>query len=226
MIMNYFNQFAIPQLMGLPLIIPMLLIPALLLFKTPRNFANRLTIAQDLFYTLLMKQLFGPINKSGHVWALFLTTLLLFLLLNNLVGLLPYTFTPTTQLALNLGLAFPLWTMTVLKGLRTKPSASISHLLPPSTPAPLIPALILIETISLLIRPLALGVRLTANLTAGHLLLQLFSTAALMLLTTSSPLSIVTLIILILLTGLEMAVALIQAYVFTLLLTLYLEENL
>ncbi|NWQ84482.1 ATP6 synthase, partial [Columbina picui] len=157
--------------------------------------------------------------------ALILTSLIVFLLLTNLLGLLPYTFTPTTQLSINLALAFPLWLATVLTGLRNQPSTSLGHLLPEGTPTPLIPALILIETTSLLIRPLALGVRLTANLTAGHLLIQLISTATTALFSTIPAISLLTLLILLLLTILEVAVAIIQAYVFVLLLSLYLQEN-
>uniref|UniRef100_A0A8C0GXV1 ATP synthase F(0) complex subunit a n=1 Tax=Chelonoidis abingdonii TaxID=106734 RepID=A0A8C0GXV1_CHEAB len=85
--------------------------------------------------------------------------------------------------------------------------------------------LIIIDTISLFIRPLALGVRLTANLTAGHLLIQLTSTAVLALLSTITTLSILTIIILFLLIILELALAIIQAYVFVLLLSLCLQEN-
>lgn len=85
--------------------------------------------------------------------------------------------------------------------------------------------LVIIETASLLIRPIALGVRLTANLTAGHLLIQLTSTAVLALINSITLTASITLITLILLTCLEIAVALIQAYVFVLLLTLYLQEN-
>lgn len=85
--------------------------------------------------------------------------------------------------------------------------------------------LIIIETISMFIRPLALGVRLTANLTAGHLLIQLIATAAFVLLPLMPAVAILTSAVLILLTILEVAVAMIQAYVFVLLLTLYLQEN-
>uniref|UniRef100_A0A8D2J5T7 ATP synthase F(0) complex subunit a n=1 Tax=Varanus komodoensis TaxID=61221 RepID=A0A8D2J5T7_VARKO len=85
--------------------------------------------------------------------------------------------------------------------------------------------LILIETISLLIRPLALGVRLTANLVAGHLLLQLISMATFAIISSLPAIALLTSLTLLLLTLLEFAVALIQAFVFTLLLTLYLQEN-
>lgn len=150
---------------------------------------------------------------------------MVFILSLNILGLLPYTFTPTTQLSLNIGLAVPLWLATVLIGLRNQPTAALGHLLPEGTPVPLIPVLIIIETISLFIRPLALGVRLTANLTAGHLLMQLIATAAFVMLSIMPTVAILTSVVLLLLTVLEVAVAIIQAYVFVLLLSLYLQEN-
>lgn len=142
-----------------------------------------------------------------------------------MLGLLPYTFTPTTQLSLNIGLAVPFWLATVLIGLRNQPTAALGHLLPEGTPGPLIPVLIIIETISLFIRPIALGVRLTANLTAGHLLIQLIATAAFVMASAAPTVSVLIGVVLFLLTLLEVAVAIIQAYVFVLLLSLYLQEN-
>nr|ABD58863.1 ATP synthase F0 subunit 6 [Pluvianellus socialis]QOD97895.1 ATP synthase F0 subunit 6 [Pluvianellus socialis] len=224
--LSFFDQFTSPCLLGIPLILLSMLFPALL-FPSPNNrwITNRFSTLQSWFLNLITKQLMMPLNKGGHKWALILTSLMTFLLTINLLGLLPYTFTPTTQLSMNLALAFPLWLATLLTGLRNQPSASLGHLLPEGTPTPLIPALIMIETTSLLIRPLALGVRLTANLTAGHLLIQLISTATTALLPIIPTVSILTTLILLLLTILEVAVAMIQAYVFVLLLSLYLQEN-
>nr|YP_009050232.1 ATP synthase F0 subunit 6 [Tadorna ferruginea]AHA82054.1 ATP synthase F0 subunit 6 [Tadorna ferruginea] len=224
--LSFFDQFSSPHLLSIPLILLSLLFPALL-FPSPSNrwVNNRLSTIQLWLLHLITKQLMIPLNKNGHKWALMLTSLMIMLLTINLLGLLPYTFTPTTQLSMNMALAFPLWLATLLTGLRNKPSASLAHLLPEGTPTPLIPALILIETTSLLIRPLALGVRLTANLTAGHLLIQLISTASIALAPILPTVSILTMIILLLLTILEVAVAMIQAYVFVLLLSLYLQEN-
>nr|UPO69351.1 ATP synthase F0 subunit 6 [Grus grus] len=224
--LSFFDQFTSPCLLGIPLILISLLFPALLLpSPDSRWITNRLSTLQSWFLHLITKQLMMPLNKKGHKWALILTSLMTFLLMINLLGLLPYTFTPTTQLSMNMALAFPLWLATLLTGMRNQPSISLGHLLPEGTPTPLIPALILIETTSLLIRPLALGVRLTANLTAGHLLIQLISTASIALLPTIPTVSILTTTILLLLTLLEVAVAMIQAYVFVLLLSLYLQEN-
>nr|WDE79160.1 ATP synthase subunit 6 [Vireo philadelphicus]WOE99911.1 ATP6 [Vireo philadelphicus]WOE99912.1 ATP6 [Vireo philadelphicus]WOE99913.1 ATP6 [Vireo philadelphicus]WOE99914.1 ATP6 [Vireo philadelphicus] len=224
--LSFFDQFSSPSLLGIPLVLIAMTFPALLL-PAPDNrwVTNRLSTLQLWFINLVTKQLMLPLDKKGHKWALILTSLMIFLLLINLLGLLPYTFTPTTQLSMNLALAFPLWLATLLVGLRNQPSISLGHLLPEGTPTPLIPALILIETTSLLIRPLALGVRLTANLTAGHLLIQLISTATIALASTMPAVSMLTLLVLFLLTILEVAVAMIQAYVFVLLLSLYLQEN-
>nr|YP_009318485.1 ATP synthase F0 subunit 6 [Alopecoenas salamonis]APA17091.1 ATP synthase F0 subunit 6 [Alopecoenas salamonis] len=224
--LSFFDQFASPCLMGIPLILLSMLFPALLL-PTPNNrwITNRLSTLQLWLLHLITKQLMIPLNKNGHKWALLLTSLMMLLLMINLLGLLPYTFTPTTQLSMNMALALPLWLATLLTGLRNQPSISLGHLLPEGTPTPLIPALIMIETTSLFIRPLALGVRLTANLTAGHLLIQLISTATTTLLPIMPTISILTASILFLLTILEVAVAMIQAYVFVLLLSLYLQEN-
>nr|ABG37764.1 ATP synthase subunit 6 [Pelecanus conspicillatus] len=224
--LSFFDQFTSPCLLGIPLILLSMLFPALLL-PSPNNrwINNRLSTLQLWLINLITKQLMTPLNKKGHKWALILTSLMMLLLMVNLLGLLPYTFTPTTQLSMNMALAFPLWLATMLTGLRNQPSISLGHLLPEGTPTLLIPALIMIETASLLIRPLALGVRLTANLTAGHLLIQLISTATTALLPIIPAVSILTASILFLLTILEVAVAMIQAYVFVLLLSLYLQEN-
>nr|USF16798.1 ATP synthase subunit 6 [Hirundo rustica transitiva] len=224
--LSFFDQFSSPSLLGIPLILISMTFPALLLPSlNNRWITNRLSTLQLWLINLITKQLMTPLNNKGHKWALILTSLMMFLLLINLLGLLPYTFTPTTQLSMNLALAFPLWLATLLTGLRNQPSISLGHLLPEGTPTPLIPALILIETTSLLIRPLALGVRLTANLTAGHLLIQLISTATVALFSTMPMVSLLALMVLFLLTILEVAVAMIQAYVFVLLLSLYLQEN-
>nr|BAP90261.1 ATPase subunit 6 [Tropiocolotes tripolitanus] len=225
MTMNLFDQFMAPCTLGLPLTMVALLTPTILIFPTPRFITSRTTTLQTTFLALFTKQLMLPLNKGGHTWTPLLTSTFSMLLLLNLLGLLPYTFTPTAQLSMNLSLAIPLWLATVLIGLRNQPSASLAHLLPIGTPALLIPILILIETTSLLIRPLALAVRLTANLTAGHLLLTLISTASLALAHSSLTLALLTAALLLLLTALEVAVAIIQAYVFTLLLSLYLQEN-
>nr|YP_913593.1 ATP synthase F0 subunit 6 [Acheilognathus typus]BAF41654.1 ATPase subunit 6 [Acheilognathus typus] len=226
MMTSFFDQFASPTFMGIPLIAIAVALPWIM-FPTPpaRWVNNRLITLQTWLISRFTNQLLLPLNVGGHKWALLLASLMIFLITINMLGLLPYTFTPTTQLSLNMGFAVPLWLATVIMGMRNQPTIALGHLLPEGTPIPLIPVLIIIETISLLIRPLALGVRLTANLTAGHLLIQLIATAVFVLAPMMPTVAILTAAVLFLLTLLEVAVAMIQAYVFVLLLSLYLQEN-
>nr|YP_009332780.1 ATP synthase F0 subunit 6 [Pampus minor]AKE49510.1 ATP synthase F0 subunit 6 [Pampus minor]AVN90145.1 ATP synthase F0 subunit 6 [Pampus minor] len=226
MMLTLFDQFAPTMILLIPnsllaIIFPWVLFPT----QTKKWVSNRLITIQKSYIVNLLRELFLPINTKGHKWALMFISLAAYLTFLNLLGLLPYTFTPTSQLSHNLGFAFPFWLMTVIIGFQEKPTESFAHLLPMGTPNPLIPILIVIETISLFIRPLALAVRLTANITAGHLLIQLVAKGTFTMMLMMPPVAILTTTLLFLLTLLEIAVAMIQAYVFILLLSLYLQEN-
>nr|YP_004425103.1 ATP synthase F0 subunit 6 [Plecotus auritus]ADG95366.1 ATP synthase F0 subunit 6 [Plecotus auritus] len=222
---NLFASFTTPTMMGLPIVIFIILFPSILFPSTMRLINNRLVTLQQWLIRVTTKQMMTIHNKKGKTWTLMLISLIMFIGSTNLLGLLPHSFTPTTQLSMNLGMAIPLWAGTVILGFRYKTKASLAHFLPQGTPPLLIPMLIIIETISLFIQPLALAVRLTANITAGHLLIHLIGGATLALMNISMTTASITFIILVLLTVLEFAVALIQAYVFTLLVSLYLHDN-
>nr|QLD22715.1 ATP synthase F0 subunit 6 [Echinosciurus variegatoides] len=222
---NLFASFITPTLMGLPVVILIIAFPNILFPSPNRLINNRLVSFQQWLIQLVLKQMMTMHNLKGRTWSLMLISLILFIGSTNLLGLLPHSFTPTTQLSMNLGMAIPLWAGAVITGFRHKTKASLAHFLPQGTPIPLIPMLVIIETISLFIQPMALAVRLTANITAGHLLMHLIGGATLVLTSISTPTAMITFIILILLTILEFAVALIQAYVFTLLVSLYLHDN-
>nr|QDA22142.1 ATP synthase F0 subunit 6 [Blarinella wardi] len=222
---NLFASFATPTMMGLPIVILIILFPSIMFPAPNRLINNRLIAIQQWLIQLTSKQMMAIHNQKGQTWTLMLISLILFIGSTNLLGLLPHSFTPTTQLSMNLGMAIPLWAGTVITGFRHKTKASLAHFLPQGTPLPLIPMLIIIETISLFIQPMALAVRLTANITAGHLLIHLIGGATLVLMNISPITAFITFIILVMLTVLEFAVALIQAYVFTLLVSLYLHDN-
>nr|YP_009243538.1 ATP synthase F0 subunit 6 [Myotis lucifugus]YP_009442721.1 ATP synthase F0 subunit 6 [Myotis thysanodes]AKG50085.1 ATPase subunit 6 [Myotis lucifugus]ASS35136.1 ATP synthase F0 subunit 6 [Myotis lucifugus]ATO90548.1 ATPase subunit 6 [Myotis thysanodes]WAQ70424.1 ATP synthase F0 subunit 6 [Myotis lucifugus]WAQ70437.1 ATP synthase F0 subunit 6 [Myotis lucifugus] len=222
---NLFASFITPTMMGLPIVILIIMFPSMLFPSTTRLVNNRLVSIQQWLIRMTTKQMMTIHNKKGQTWALMLISLIMFIGSTNLLGLLPHSFTPTTQLSMNLGMAIPLWAGTVILGFRHKTKASLAHFLPQGTPLPLIPMLVIIETISLFIQPMALAVRLTANITAGHLLIHLIGGATLALMNISMTTAFITFVILVLLTVLEFAVALIQAYVFTLLVSLYLHDN-
>nr|YP_009442812.1 ATP synthase F0 subunit 6 [Tadarida teniotis]ATP01290.1 ATP synthase F0 subunit 6 [Tadarida teniotis] len=222
---NLFASFITPTLMGLPIVVLIIMFPTILFPSTTRLISNRIIAIQQWLIHLTSKQMMMIHNKKGQTWALMLMSLIMFIGSTNLLGLLPHSFTPTTQLSMNLGMAIPLWAGAVALGFRHKTKASLAHFLPQGTPLPLIPMLVIIETISLFIQPMALAVRLTANITAGHLLIHLIGGATLALMDISMTTALITFIILLMLTILEFAVALIQAYVFTLLVSLYLHDN-
>nr|YP_010148067.1 ATP synthase F0 subunit 6 [Eudiscopus denticulus]QQV68426.1 ATP synthase F0 subunit 6 [Eudiscopus denticulus] len=222
---NLFASFITPTMMGLPIVVLIIMFPSMLFPTTTRLINNRLVSIQQWLIRMTTKQMMAIHSKKGQTWALMLMSLIMFIGSTNLLGLLPHSFTPTTQLSMNLGMAIPLWAGTVILGFRHKMKASLAHFLPQGTPLPLIPMLVIIETISLFIQPMALAVRLTANITAGHLLIHLIGGATLALMSISMTTAFITFVILVLLTILEFAVALIQAYVFTLLVSLYLHDN-
>lgn len=177
----------------------------------------------SLFLLNLAKEFknnFSPVTTPGHThWAL---SIFLLILLNNLGGLTPYTFTGTRHLSVSVRLALSGWLSYWLASLFIDPRSTLAHLVPLGTPYILIPFIVLIELVRNLIRPLTLSVRLAANIVAGHLLITLISTP----LTSRMYLTRVFILIgLILLIILERAVAFIQAYVFRMLRTLYLRES-
>nr|QXT44223.1 ATP synthase F0 subunit 6 [Adaiphrotermes sp. CIVT232] len=165
--------------------------------------------------TILSK---GNENKGN---SFILTSLFLMILMNNFLGLFPYIFTSTAHLTLTLTLALPLWMTFMLFGWIKNTNHMFEHLVPQGTPPMLMPFMVIIETISNLIRPGTLAVRLTANMIAGHLLLTLLGNNG-----PSMSHSMLTVLIVaqILLLILEGAVAVIQSYVFAILSTLYSSE--
>nr|CCJ27931.1 ATP6 [Thaumetopoea solitaria] len=144
-----------------------------------------------------------------------------FILFNNFLGLFPYIFTSTSHLTLSLSISLPLWLSFMIYGWLNNTQHMFIHMIPQGTPSILMPFMVLIETISNIIRPGTLAVRLTANMIAGHLLMTLLSSTGSSL---SFYLVMVLILIQILLMILESAVAIIQSYVITILSTLYSSE--
>nr|YP_010894811.1 ATP synthase F0 subunit 6 [Amiota dentata]WJW73324.1 ATP synthase F0 subunit 6 [Amiota dentata] len=165
------------------------------------------------------KTLLGPLSYNGS--SFIFISLFSMILFNNFMGLFPYIFTSTSHLTLTLTLALPLWLCFMIYGWINNTQHMFAHLVPQGTPAILMPFMVCIETISNIIRPGTLAVRLTANMIAGHLLLTLLGNTGPSL---SYILITLLLIVQIALLILESAVAMIQSYVFAVLSTLYSSE--
>nr|YP_010326938.1 ATP synthase F0 subunit 6 [Actinotia intermediata]UNP54188.1 ATP synthase F0 subunit 6 [Actinotia intermediata] len=144
-----------------------------------------------------------------------------FILFNNFLGLFPYIFTSTSHLTLSLSISLPLWLSFMIYGWINNSQHMFIHMIPQGTPSILMPFMVLIETISNVIRPGTLAVRLTANMIAGHLLMTLLSGTGPSM---NSYFIMILVIIQILLLILESAVAIIQSYVIAILSTLYSSE--
>nr|YP_009691891.1 ATP synthase F0 subunit 6 [Pterolophia sp. ZJY-2019]QEG58697.1 ATP synthase F0 subunit 6 [Pterolophia sp. ZJY-2019] len=165
------------------------------------------------------KTLIGPVNSHGS--TLIFISLFSIIIFNNFLGLFPYIFTSSSHMTLTLTLALPLWLSFMIFGWINNTIHMFAHLVPQGTPPILMPFMVCIETISNIIRPGTLAIRLSANMIAGHLLMTLLGN-------TGSSLSILFLNFLIitqiLLLTLESAVAMIQSYVFAILSSLYSSE--
>nr|QZI85890.1 ATP synthase F0 subunit 6 [Agapanthia amurensis] len=165
------------------------------------------------------KILIGSHKSQGS--TLIFISLFSLILFNNFIGLFPYIFTSTSHMTVTLTLALPLWLSFMIYGWINNTIHMFAHLVPQGTPPILMPFMVCIETISNIIRPGTLAVRLSANMIAGHLLMTLLgSTGPLLSIWMINLLLIIQILLLIL----ESAVAMIQSYVFAVLSTLYSSE--
>nr|YP_010507224.1 ATP synthase F0 subunit 6 [Diplocheila zeelandica]QJT42738.1 ATP synthase F0 subunit 6 [Diplocheila zealandica]UXF64375.1 ATP synthase F0 subunit 6 [Diplocheila zeelandica] len=165
------------------------------------------------------KTLLGPYSHKGSTFIFI--SLFSLILFNNFMGLFPYIYTSSSHMSMTLSLALPLWLSFMLFGWINNTQHMFAHLVPQGTPPVLMPFMVCIESISNMIRPGTLAVRLAANMIAGHLLLTLLGNTGPMM---SSSLISFLIIIQILLLTLEFAVSIIQSYVFAILSTLYSSE--
>nr|DAZ87525.1 TPA_asm: ATP synthase F0 subunit 6 [Phytosciara flavipes] len=161
------------------------------------------------------------INSPYNGSTLMFISLFSIILFNNFLGLFPYIFTSTSHMVMTLSLALPLWLAFMVYGWILNTQHMFIHLVPQGTPSMLMMFMVLIETISNVIRPGTLAIRLTANMIAGHLLMTLLGNTGSSLMSYMVMLLLVVQIMLLLL---ECAVAIIQSYVFTVLSTLYSSE--
>nr|QLY89932.1 ATP synthase F0 subunit 6 [Clusiodes albimanus] len=223
MMTNLFSVFdPSSSIMGLSLnwmssILGILLIPSIYWLMPSRHhilWNNILLTLHKEFKTLL-----GPSSFNGS--TMIFISLFSLILWNNLLGLFPYIFTSTSHLTMTLALALPLWLAFMVYGWLNNTQHMFAHLVPQGTPAILMPFMVCIETISNIIRPGTLAVRLAANMIAGHLLLTLLGNTG-----PSMSMMLVNILLIgqIALLTLESAVAIIQSYVFAVLSTLYSSE--
>nr|YP_010533840.1 ATP synthase F0 subunit 6 [Prophantis adusta]UXX47217.1 ATP synthase F0 subunit 6 [Prophantis adusta] len=182
---------------------------------------NRHFFFWNFILNKLHKEFKTLLSENSYGSTFIFISMFTFILFNNFLGLFPYIFTSTSHLTLSLSISLPLWLSFMFYGWINNTQHMFIHMIPQGTPSILMPFMVLIETISNIIRPGTLAVRLTANMIAGHLLMTLLSGTG-----SKLPFYFVILLIIIqiLLLILESAVAVIQSYVIAILSTLYSSE--
>src|ERR1700753_266378 len=184
-------------------------------------------------WSIGLESIFASINSmvreqlGKEIYLPFIYSLFFFILIANLTGNVPYSYTVTTSIIVTIGLSFTILTGVTILGLSIHKLHFFSFFVPSGTPLALVPLLVLIETVSYLARAFSLGIRLFANMVAGHTLLKILSTFLYQMFSSSIIVAVLTLIpfaFFLALCGLEVAVSIIQAYVFVLLVISYIKD--
>ena len=174
----------------------------------------------ELSYEFIANLIRENVGSEGRAYFPFIFTLFMFILFSNTLGLIPYSFTPTSHVIVTFTLAIVVFTGVTVIGFARHGLGFFGLFLPKGIPVALAPLLVVIELISYLARPVTLSLRLFANMMAGHTLLKVFGGFVVAL----GFLGIAPLVFIVALYGLELIVVFLQAYVFTVLTCLYLND--
>ena len=191
--------------------------------KEKKIIPNKLQLIAEMFYTFVAKMISDTAGSKAKPYFPFIFSLFMFVLFCNMVGMLPYSFTVTSHIIITLILALFIFIAVTIIGFIKHGFKYLSIFVPSGVPTILLPLITIIEIISYLSRPVSLSVRLFANMMAGHTMLKVFGgfVVSLGILGGWLPLSFS-----VALTGLEILVAFLQAYVFAILTCIYLNDAL
>jgi F-type H+-transporting ATPase subunit a len=205
----------------------MALVQSVLLHKGGLLIPSGYQVVLEMLYNFVFSLANEQLGARSHRYVGIVMTTFLYILTANLMGLVPFGFATTAQLVVAFGLSFSLFIGVTLIGITTHKVNFLSFFLPSGAPLELAPLLVVIEVISYVFRPISLGVRLFANITAGHSLLAIIAGFGWSIGTSGSLfalLSVVPAMVLVVIFTLELAVAFLQSYVFAVLLCIYLKD--
>ena len=184
---------------------------------------SRVQLISELSYGFIAQLLKDTVGGQGRKYFPFVFTIFMFVLIGNMVGMLPYSFTFTSHIIVTFALAAIVFIGVTILGFAKHGMHFFSFFVIPGLPWYMLPLLIPIEVISYLSRPISLSVRLFANMLAGHTLIKVF---AMFVITMPFYSGVLPLTFIIALTGLEILIAFLQAYVFAILTCLYINDAL
>jgi len=187
----------------------------------PYNFQIFIEQIYNFVFGLVKQQ----INTSGYPYFPIIFTLFLFILVANLVGMSLYSFTLTSHVTIAFTLSFSFFIAIVIIGILIQKASFVDTFIPSGAPKALKPFLIGIEIISYFSRPFSLGIRLFANLMAGHTLLAILANFTFLISKKNFIISLIPFFLIVAIVGLEAMIAGLQAYVFTVLVCIYLNDS-
>lgn len=191
---------------------------------------NKWSLSQETLYATVLGIVINQINnKNGQAYFPFMYALFIFILINNLIGMVPYSFAATSHFILTFSISFTVVLGATVLGFKEHGLKFFSLFVPAGCPLPLLPLLVLIEFISYLARNVSLGLRLAANILSGHMLLNILSGFTYNIMTSGILfffLGLLPLTFIIAFSGLELGIAFIQAQVFVVLSCSYIKDAL
>ena len=197
--------------------------------SSERLIFNYWSLFKETLYDTVNGIVISQISNKGQIFFPFIFSLFIFILSNNLIGMVPYSFASTSHFIMTFSLSFSVVLGATILGLQIHGLKFFSLFVPAGCPLILLPLLVLIEFISYLARNVSLGLRLAANILAGHMLLNILSTFTYNIMT-SGPLlfviGLIPLLFIIAFSSLELAIAFIQAQVFVVLTSSYIKDGL
>jgi len=204
------------------MILSVLAATALMVFAVrPRaGIPGRWQLLAELTYQFIAKMVSDSIGKEGRPYFPFIFTIFMFVLFGNFIGMLPYSFTFTSHIAVTLTMALVIFVLVTVIAFAKHGFHFFSFFLPAGVPIILAPLMIAIEVISYFTRPLSLSIRLFANMMAGHTLLKVVGGFVVPL----GIFGVVPVAGLVAVTGLEFLIAFLQAYIFTILTCIYIND--
>jgi F-type H+-transporting ATPase subunit a len=182
---------------------------------------SRLQVSAEMLYRMITDMMKQNVGEGGKPFIPIIFTTFMFIMTCNLLGMLPYSFTATSHIIVTFTLAIIIFLLVTIVGFAKHGLHFLSLFKPDGTPAWLAPLLIVIELFTFLTRPISLSLRLAANMIAGHVMLKVMAGFVITLMVVLKPLPIPLIVILI---GFEIFVAILQAYIFTILSCVYLND--
>ena len=217
---------------GLYLTIGAFLALSLNLLATNNNkiISNKWSVSQESVYDTIYSIVINQINSvRGQIYFPFIYSLFIFILINNIIGMIPYSFASTSHFLLTFSLSFTIVLGATILGFQKHGLEFFSLLVPSGCPLGLLPLLVLIEFISYLARNISLGLRLAANILSGHMLLNILAGFTYNIMTSGFIfffLGLIPLAFIIAFSGLELGIAFIQSQVFVVLSASYIKDAL